>query len=370
MTQHDVIIIGGGIAGISAAARLAKDFDTMVLEAEPTLGYHATGRSAAIFLKDYGNDVVRALNYASIDDLTDAQLLTPRDMLLLAKPDQQAVFAQEYPSFGLEEISVAQAQAQFPILNPNSVGFAAYGSNIHDLDADLMLQGFAKQARHRGAQITTSAPVDMLTKTAHGWRVEVGPQTFTCRHIVNAAGAWADHIATLAGVAPLRIQPYRRSFAQLAAPSGYDMTGWPLVDGVGESWYAKPSAGKILVSPADEDPLAACDAYADDMVLAEGLARYGEMVTPPITRPEATWAGLRSFAPDRALVIGPDPAMPDFLWCAGQGGYGFQTAPAASQLLHDIMTSRPAQLTPATIAALSPARLRPADNHHIPVVSV
>ncbi len=352
----DVLIVGGGVAGLSAAARIAPFASVTVLEAEDSLGYHATGRSAAIFLKDYGNDVVRALNYASEDYLHDQALLKERSMMMLGKHSEQEAFEAEYPSFNMEQISIAEAQTKFPILNPARVGFAGYREDIHDLDTDLMVQGFAKAARTDGAEIETTARVQDISRSPTGWTVRTDTKTYAALTLVNAAGAWADQVALMAGVQPIGLQPFRRSFAQLAAPGGHDMTGWPFVDGVNEAWYAKPSAGKLLVSPSEEDPLAPCDAYADDMVLAEGLARYEEMVTEPVTRPETTWAGLRSFAPDRALVIGRDAAQPNFLWCAGQGGYGFQTAPAASQLLADILADQKSLLPPEVIKALSPAR--------------
>ena len=352
----DFLVIGGGIAGLSAAAELSKLGSVTVLEAESSLGYHATGRSAAIFLRDYGNDVVRALNYASYDYLESEGLLTPRSMMLLAGHDQAEVFETEYPTFAMEQISINEAASRFPILNRDTVGLAAYREGIFDLDTDQMVQGYVKAARANGADIVTGARVESIRRGSSSWTVTAGGAAYEARLLINAAGAWADQIAQLAGIRPLGIQPYRRSFAQLAAPGGHDMTSWPFVDAVGEAWYAKPSAGKMLVSPSEEDPMDPFDAYADDMVLAEGLARYEAMVTEPVTRPETTWAGLRSFAPDRALVIGSDPLVPDFWWCAGQGGYGFQTAPAASRLLAELIDGVATSLDDETQMALSPAR--------------
>ena len=356
MIRANVIVIGGGIAGVTAAARLARDHDVILLEAEDSLGYHATGRSAAIFLEDYGNETVRALNRASVADLAAHTLLSPRSMMLVARPDQRDAFARELSDFNMTQLTAAEAIEKLPILNPKTLGFAGFRNDIFDLDTDLMLQTYLRAARAQGAQIKTRARVDAIDNTDSGWRIHAGPQVFEAELLVNAAGAWADPVAMLAGVTPLGIQPYRRSFAQLAIPGAPDMTGWPFFGAVEEGWYAKPSAGKMLVSPSEEEPMPPCDAYADDMVLAEGLARYGEMVTPTVTRPETTWAGLRSFAPDRALVIGADSAVPEFWWCAGQGGYGFQTAPAASQLLADLIAGRKPALQTQVVAALSPAR--------------
>jgi glycine/D-amino acid oxidase-like deaminating enzyme len=200
--------------------------------------------------------------------------------------------------------------------------------------------------------------VTAIARTDGGWAVTAGETVIEARTLINAAGAWADRIAGLAGVAPIGIVPNRRSMARLPAPGGHDVRTWPMIMAVGERWYAKPDAGKLLVSPGEEHRMEPQDAWPDDMVLAEGLARYEEMVTEPVTRVETSWAGLRSFAPDRTLVLGPDPDHPGFVWCAGQGGYGFQTAPAASQLLADLVTGAAPALDPATVSALRPERLR------------
>jgi D-arginine dehydrogenase len=174
--------------------------------------------------------------------------------------------------------------------------------------------------------------------------------------IINAAGAWADEIAKLAGITPVGLTPFRRSMARIPAPNDLDVSKWPMLFGVGENWYAKPDAGQLLVSPADEDATTPHDAYADDLILAEGIDRYSQVVTTEVTRITANWAGLRTFAPDRTLVIGPDAADPTFFWSAGQGGYGFQTSPGASQLLADLVTGKPSELPQSTLDALNPRR--------------
>jgi glycine/D-amino acid oxidase-like deaminating enzyme len=160
----------------------------------------------------------------------------------------------------------------------------------------------------------------------------------------------------MAGLAPLGFQPLRRSMGRIPAPGGHDVSLWPMMFGPGEDWYAKPDAGALIVSPAEEFPMDPHDAYADDMVLAEGFARYEAYVTEPVTRLLSSWAGLRTFAPDRQLVLGPDPRDPGFIWCAGQGGYGFQTAPAASALLADLVAGRTPVIAPEHVAALRPDR--------------
>ena len=353
------LVIGGGIAGISAAARLAPHLEVTLLEGEDSLAYHASGRSAAMFLLNYGNATIKALNAASADHHhnADGGVLSPRGMMMVAGPDHAEAFRADSADLGLDAITMDEALRLWPILNRETQVHAAYREDAQDLDTDLLIQNFARSARAQGARIVTGARVNRIERLGTGWRVttEAGH-----RHeadlLVNAAGAWADTVARMAGLRPLDIQPYRRSMARIALPQGMSPAHWPFVDGVGESWYCKPDAGALIVSPADEDPVAPQDAWADDMVLAEGLSRYQEAVTQPVTRMLANWAGLRSFASDRALVIGPDPQDATFLWCAGQGGYGFQTAPAASQLLADLALGMTPALDAGTLRALSPAR--------------
>ncbi len=354
--KTDILIIGGGIAGLSAAAALARHASVTLLEAEDALGYHASGRSAAMFLKDYGNDVVRALNYASADHHQAAGILSQRGMMMVARPHERDDFVAEAARFNMREISIDQARAHVPILNPDTCTYAAYRADAHDLDADRLLQSYAAQARRDGVNIVQKSRVSAIAKTADRWQVQAGEETYHATILINAAGAWVDEIARLAGIAPLGFQPYRRSMARIPAPGGHDVSTWPFLDGVNERWYAKPDAGKWIVSPSDEDPVEPHDAWADDMVLAEGLARYEEMVTEPVTRLETSWAGLRTFSPDRALVIGADVTDPTFYWLGGQGGYGFQTAPAASRLIADLVTGQSPEIGADIVSALSPSR--------------
>ncbi len=357
--MRDYLIIGGGIAGLSVAAELARAGQSAcLLEAETALGYHASGRSAAMFLEAYGNPAVRALNSASAETHAATEVLSKRGFLMVSAPDREALFEREHASFGAEELSPAEAREIWPILNTAHCSRAAWLETAFDLDTDRLLQHYAKSARHMGAQIRTGQAVTAIRHLGNGWQVTTQDGAFEAKRLVNAAGAWADEVARMAGVAPIGIRPLRRSMARLPAPDGLDTRAWPFVDEAGEDWYAKPDAGAWLVSPADEDPVEPQDAWADDMVIAEGLARYQPFATVEVTRVETTWAGLRSFAPDRALVLGPDPTAPDFLWCAGQGGYGFQTAPAAARLLADLATGRPPELGPELVASLLPNRLR------------
>ena len=357
--MDDFLIIGGGIAGASAAARLAAHGRVLLLEAEGALGHHASGRSAALFEATYGKPATVALNRASqAFHATEAGgFLTPRGLLLVGGPEEEEPFRRDLAAMEMERLTLAEARALVPILNPATVAFAATHAEAWDIDTDRLIQHFARAARANG-QVLTKAPVTAIRRTAAGWSVTAGGADHEARVLVNAAGAWADRVAALAGVPPLGLTPFRRSMARIPAPGGPDVARWPMIFGTGESWYAKPDAGKLIVSPAEEDPQEPHDAWADDMVLAEGLARYEARVTEPVTRVETSWAGLRTFAPDRCLVLGPDPLEPAFVWCAGQGGYGFQTAPAASALLAARVSGTAPDLAPAIVAALAPDRFR------------
>ncbi|MCV6584687.1 MAG: FAD-binding oxidoreductase [Marinibacterium sp.] len=356
----DFLVIGGGIAGLSAGARLSELGSVVLLDMEDALGYHTSGRSAATFEPNYGAPPVQALNRASADYHQHAHggYLSPRGLMSLARPEESAAFDTELAAMGLTEISTDEALARVPILRRDRLGRAGYGEDAQDIDTDRLMADFARVIRKGGGQIQTGTAVTAIRRIPAGWSVTTPHGAHEARQIINAAGAWADQIAVLAGLPPIGITPLRRSMARIAAPGGADVTGWPMIFGMNEGWYAKPDAGALLVSPAEEDPTTPHDAYADDMVLAEGLAAYEDMVTIPVTRPIANWAGLRSFAPDRALVLGPDPTDPGFVWCAGQGGYGMQTAPGASRLLADLLGGHPPELPPEIVAALRPDRLR------------
>lgn len=354
----DIILIGGGIAGLSAAARLSADASVTLIEAEKALGYHASGRSAALIEQNYGAPSVQALNRASVSYLHDGGYLSPRGLMIIADQHEEDAFKADVAEMGVDPITQAEAMAFVPILDPAKIAFAAYHEDAQDIDTDRLLQDFARVLRSNGGTILTGQRVQAIRHDPSGWQVDTGAQTLRAKTLVNAAGAWADELATMAGVQPLAITPHRRSMARIATPGGHDPARWPMFFGVGETWYAKPDAGALLISPADEDPVPPQDAWPDDMVLAEGLDRYQNMVAEPLTKPIATWAGLRSFAPDRTLVLGPEPAQPDFIWCAGQGGYGFQTCAAASQLVADLTLGRAPAMDAQTVAALRPDRLR------------
>jgi glycine/D-amino acid oxidase-like deaminating enzyme len=352
----DFLIIGGGIAGISAAARLSHLGRVTLLEAEDHLAHHASGRSAALFEPNYGLAPVVALSQASADHFHAGDgVLSPRGLMLVSGAGEDAAFEADARALGLDEIAAADARAMVPVLGP-ALARAAHADHAWDIDTDRLIQSFLREAKANGATILTRARVGAIARDGGIWRAATAAGDHEGRVLVNAAGAWVDGVARIAGVRPLGFTPLRRSMARIPAPEGHDPARWPMLMGAGETWYAKPDAGALIVSPSEEDPSHPHDAWPDDMVLAEGLARYEAMMTAPVTRLLASWAGLRTFAPDRVLVIGPDPEVPSFFWLAGQGGYGFQTSPAASRLAADLLAGRQPALDAGTVAALSPAR--------------
>jgi D-arginine dehydrogenase len=362
-TNTDVLVIGGGIAGISAAARLAPDARVTVLEAEPAIGHHSSGRSAAIFIRNYGNATLRALNAASApflaqpEGVSDSSLLSPRGELLLATEEDLAKFdAYLDGSDGLERLSPQQALELVPILRREAIVAAAIEWDAQDIDVDRMLQGFARKLRSLGGSIVTGAPVQSIVRQDGVWTVVTPAGEFMASLLINAAGGWADAVARMAGVRSSGLAALRRSAVLIPAPEGHDINRWPLFANAGDQWYAKPEAGKLMISPADEDPVDPHDVWADDMVIAEGLHRYEQAVTTPVTRVEHCWAGMRTFAPDRTPVVGFAPDADGFFWLAGQGGYGMQTAPALSQLVADLCLGRLSPLAQTVIEALSPGR--------------
>ena len=356
----DFLIVGGGIAGLSTGARLAPHGKVVVLEAESATAYHSTGRSAALFEAKYGLPSTLALNHASADFLWthDGGFLSDRGLMLLGLDSDRDAFEHDKKVMELEEISVSDAKLRVPILNENVVKRAAFHAGAYDIDTHKLTECFAATIRANGGDVLVNQAFQSAGFDGKGWSIQTENAEFQARKLVNAAGAWADQVAAKAGITPLGLQPYRRSMARIPAPGGHDLSDWPMIFGAAESWYAKPDAGCLLVSPAEEDPVEPFDAWAEDMVLAEGLAKYEAAMTEPVTRMLANWAGLRTFAPDRSLVIGPEPANRAFIWVAGMGGYGIQSSPAYSQLAADLVTGQTPEIAADIVAQLTPERLR------------
>lgn len=358
MNTADFLVIGGGIAGVSAAAELSAHGQVILIEAEEALAYHSSGRSAALYEPGYGPPAILELSRASGQGLTDLGVLSPRGLMLVAAVGETEGFADLAAAMELSEIDIHQAMATCPALDPRIFGRAAYGGKAQDIDTDLLLQRLLRLARDNGAQTVLRAPVGQIRRVDGLWHLSTPKEDFRARVLINAAGAWGDRIAKMAGLQPLGLQPMRRSMVRIPAPGGHDVSGWPMLLGVRDSWYAKPDAGALIVSPCDADPVPPQDAWADDMVLAEGLARYEALMRFPVERVIANWAGLRTFTPDGTPAYGRDADQPDFVWFVGQGGYGFQSSVAAAGFLADCVLGRPTE--PGLTALLDPARFRPA----------
>lgn len=363
----DVLVIGGGIAGAGAAARIAAHARVILLEAEDAPGRHSTGRSAAIFIRNYGSPLLRVLNDASApaltypetayEDAAGGPVLTPRGVMTVALEEELPALEDVLATGeGLQRLTGAEAEALFPLLKKGRIAAAALEPEAADIDVDRLLQAELRLLRRRGGRIETKARAQAISRHGGAWRVETPAGVFEAPVLINAAGAWADEIAALAGLPPIGIQPRRRSAAILPLPEGMDAARWPLVDPVAFDWYARPEGGRLMVSPADEDPVPPHDAWPDDMVLAEGLDRFAQAMEYEVTRLERSWAGLRSFAPDGDPVCGFDPLAEGFFWLAGQGGHGIQTSPALNALAAALATGAAPELSPATVAGLSPAR--------------
>ncbi|MBV9693167.1 MAG: FAD-binding oxidoreductase [Alphaproteobacteria bacterium] len=367
--NFDVVILGGGMAGVSLAATLAPSCRVAVLEREPRPGMHATGRSAALYAPGYGAGPIRRLTKASAETFfapnAEVPLVRPRATLLVATDAQlpllERMLADDPTLF--ERIDGAAAERLMPILRPGMVAAALLDRSSADIDVDALLQFYLRQLRARGGEIRTEAAPTALTAEDGGWTVSTAAGDLRGRVLVNAAGAWADEAAALAGIRPLGMSPMRRTAALVDAPAMEGFADWPAVIDIGETFYFKPDAGKLLVSPAEETACTPHDAYADDMALAEGIERIMQLTTLSVDRLPRSWAGLRTFAPDRVPVIGfSNHAPAPFFWLAGQGGYGIQTAPAAAMLAAWLIAGgeRPDVADDALVAALAPARLEAA----------
>jgi D-arginine dehydrogenase len=256
---HDFIVIGGGIAGTSAGAQLSALGSVLLLEGEDALAYHASGRSAALYEASYGHPVTIALNLASRaeHESLDGGVLSPRGLLLLGGPGEEEVAEADIRAMGLEPLSPTEAAARVPILDTSHVTRAAWHEDALDIDTDRMVHHFARTIRQAGGEVHVGARVNGISRDRDLWRVAYRHEVRQGRVLVNAAGAWADRIAAMAGIAPIGLRPLRRSIARMPAPGGHDVRGWPLLFGAGERWYAKPDAGAWIVSPAEEDPVEA-----------------------------------------------------------------------------------------------------------------
>ena len=340
----DILVIGGGIAGASAAAELAADAAVVLLEAESQPGYHTTGRSAAFYAESYGGPAIQPLTTASKPfyesppaGFAEQPLLSPRGCLhLFAEEDRAAAEARAAELSaclgGIRLVDREELLERLPMLRPEVVAGAIDDPECRDLDVAAIHQGYLRRFRRRGGIVVTDAPVMSLARNGGTWRVTTPRGEIAVGCVVNAAGAWVDETAARAGLAPIGFTPLRRTIV-VFAPEGWIVEPrWPLALDLHERFYFKPESGHVLASPADETPSPPCDVQPEEIDVARALDRVERATAFRVRRIVNRWAGLRTFAPDRVPVIGPDPRAPGFFWCAGQGGYGIQTAPAVARL--------------------------------------
>ena len=373
VTAVDCLVIGGGIAGASVARWLAPHAHTVVLERESQPGYHTTGRSAALFMESYGNPQVRALTRASRGffeqppaGYSDHPLLTPRGALFVATEAQREPYERHWDVLrsitpNAHRLSADAACAMVPVLRGERLFGAIHEPEAVDMDVHAIHQGFLRDMRRAGGTLVCDADVQAIERHGADWRVHAGAAVYQAPVVINAAGAWADAIARLAGVRTIGLEPRRRSAFMFTPPAGLDTQAWPLVFGADEDWYLKPDAGLLLGSPANADPVPPHDVQAEELDVALAIHRIEEATTLTIRRPSHTWAGLRSFVADGGLVGGFDDAAPGFFWLAGQGGYGIQTCAAMGEACAALAQGLPLPDRLAefglSAAMLSPARL-------------
>ena len=352
MTQADIIVIGAGIAGASVAAHLSGSRRVILIEREDRPGYHSTGRSAALFTEIYGNTTIRALTRASRKflfdppaDFTEGPLTHPRGCLYIATAAQLEALRQfaALPDIvpATQPLSAAEARSLCPVLREEYVAGALLESDSNDIEVHALHHGYLRWFRRRSGQILNNAPVHALEHSARGWTVRAGAEALTAPIVVNAAGAWADEIAALAGIPKIGLVPRRRTAVLVDPPPGMAVSAWPFVNDIDEQFYFKPEAGLLFLSPADETPAVPGDAQPDEWDVAAAVERVEAATTLQIHRLKARWAGLRTFAADRTPVVGFSKEAEGFFWLAGQGGYGIQTAPALSRAAAALALGKP-----------------------------
>lgn len=344
----DFLVVGGGIAGAAAGFFLARNGTVTLLEAESALGTHSTGRSAALFSEYYGGPEVRAMTAASRSFYTtpppgfaDVELLRPRGVLAVAPVGTSGRFEAALRSGsdapqGVHAITMAEARQLYPVLRPGLFERAMFRPGACDLDVAAAHQGFLRGIRAGGGRIVSAARVRSLAWRSGWWHAETPAGRFSAPVLVNAAGAWADEVAGLAGVPRLGLVSRRRTIVLVPGPHGYPaatVARWPMLADVTETFYAKPESGGLLLSPVDTEPMAAGSPRAADVDVAMAIARFEAATTVRVRRVIRAWAGLRSAVDEDVPVIGEAPATPGFFWLAGLGGYGIQLAPAAGARL-------------------------------------
>jgi D-arginine dehydrogenase len=365
--NYDIIVIGAGIVGAGVAAALGAKHKVALVEAEEQAGYHTTGRSAAIWIHNYGPPEVRLLTGLSRDfflhppaDIGSDHLAVSRPIIYLAPPDHcpalDDLIAQD---LGIVEISLAEVKAKIPALIDGYAVRAGYESDSFDMDVAALHQYYLRQARIAGGDLLLRSRAGNIARKDGAWHVTVTDGSVVSAPIVvNAAGAWGDEVAGIAGIAPIGLLPCRRT-AAVIDPGPYQVADWPMVQSAGHDWYARAEARtKLMVTPCDETPMHPHDVQPDELDVAIAIDRMQQALNIDVRRVEHSWAGLRTFAPDRTLAFGYDNAVEGFFWCVGQGGYGIQTAPAAGALAAAMITGADTGPAGGIVAAIDPMRFR------------
>jgi D-arginine dehydrogenase len=357
MSDFDVIIVGGGIAGASLGAEVAAERRTAIIEAEDHCGYHATGRSAAFYLESYGGPDVARLTLASREFLAENGFLRVRGDLHLTRDALPEVPA----TVETRLVEREELERLLPGIRPQWRR-ALFEPTCADIDVAGLHADYLRRFRHAGGIVATDSRLICAARKSNGWAVELEDgSSLNAAILVNAAGAWADRVAAASGIAPLGIAPLRRTMVQLrVGRSG--LKDLPLVDAADGSFYFKGEGdNSVWLTPHDEIPTEPCDAAPDEIDVALAIDRFEQVVDWPVEAVERRWAGLRSFAPDRLPVYGFDAHAPGFFWCAGQGGFGIQTSPAAGKLAAALLLDEePAAMVAHIDAAVySPRRFEP-----------
>jgi D-arginine dehydrogenase len=369
----DVVIVGAGIAGASLAYELAADHRVVLLEREDRPGYHSTGRSAAMLIATYGTSAVRRLTRASRpffeappEGFSETRLLSKRGYLHLARDDQLqrlAAFEEEARPFNphLERLDREGVLDAAPLIDPAYPAAGVLEPDAMAIDDAALHQGYLRGFARCGGQLVTGADVLEVNRAAGGgWRLESKAGRIQADTLVNAAGAWGDELAALAGVSPIGLQPKRRTAILLDPPNDHGApAGMPMVTDIDDDFYVKPEGDGLMVSPADETPVAPSDAQPEELDVAITVDRYERLTGQAVKKIRRRWAGLRSFLPDHSPVIGVDPDVDGFFWLVGQGGFGIMTAPGAAQLSADLIRGGLSDDEPNSLAAaVSPQRFR------------